>query len=46
MQGGYMNRILRVDLSNRTWTTEELDENLSVISLEEGVLEPSFFMTT
>ena len=28
MQGGYMNRILRVDLSNRTWTTEELDEKL------------------
>jgi len=23
-----MNRILRVDLSNRTWTTEELDEKL------------------
>jgi len=23
-----MNRILRVDLSSRTWTTEELDEKL------------------
>jgi len=41
-----MNRILRVDLSNRTWTTEELDEKLSGITLEAGDSEQNCCMMT
>jgi len=41
-----MNRILRVDLSSRTWTTEELDEKLIRITLEAGDSEQNCCMMT